>query len=42
MSVDKEEDSLQGLFVTIKEDKFVNSIIKNIKEENILCITTED
>ena len=42
MSVDKEEDSLQGLFVTMEEDKFVNTIIKNIKEENILCIITED
>ena len=40
--IDKEEDSLEGLFVMIEENKFIDTIIKNIKESNNISISTRD
>ena len=42
IGIDKEEDTLEGYFITIEEHKFVNTIIKNIKNENIISIVTRD
>jgi len=42
MGIDKEEDSLEGYFIIIEEYKFVNTIIENIKNENIVSIATKD
>ena len=40
--VDKIEDSLNGLFVMIEEYDFVDTIIKNIGNENVISIVTQD
>ena len=40
--VDKREDSLDGLFVMIEEYDFVDTIIKNIRSENVISIVTQD
>jgi hypothetical protein len=42
MGIDKQEDTLEGYFVMIEECKFVDTIIKNIKDENTISIATRD
>lgn len=42
MGIDKEEDSLEGYFVIIREHKFVDTIIENIKDHNTISIITRD
>ena len=42
IGIDKEEDSLEGCFVMIDENKFVDTIIHNIKDHNTISIITRD
>ena len=39
---DKLEISIDGLYVTIQEYDFVDTIIKNIRSENVISIITQD
>ena len=42
IGVDKEEDSLEGCFVMIEENKFLDTILQNIKDKNTISIITRD
>jgi hypothetical protein len=42
MGVDKDEDTLGGYLVVVEEYKFIETIRKNIKDENTISIITKD
>ena len=42
MGVDKDEDTLGGYLVIVEEYKFIETIKKNIKDENTISIITKD
>jgi hypothetical protein len=42
MGVDKNKDILGDYFIIVEEYKFIETITKNIKDENTISIITRD